>query len=230
MGTTFESPPGTTLESPLAPPAPDRATAEAEIAAFMLDRIVAQEIEGAAAGARDALIVWAPVEPGGEGETAFDRLPKFDEENPIRVWAYGAGEAVEVGGDAAARREAIREYRRNTIEADATDDIVAWGLYEFGVLALDEAAGQATVYRDASCGRLCASGVVYTLVRGADGVVVGERDGDAVPGVASGSHDDASGDRTACDQEFRRGRLGGAARGHRAICRLRVNPPNEFGV
>jgi len=181
-GTTFDSPLGTTLDSPIATPSPDRAALEEAIAAAMFEMIVAQELGATPVDAgeadasqispEDALIVWAnalPPAPESEGQTAFDRLPKLDESAPIRVWVSNAGGQAVVSGDAAARAEAIRAYRAATIEQDSAADIQKWGLYAFGIVALDEAAGQATVYRDASCGRLCGSGMLYTLTRGPDG-------------------------------------------------------------
>ena len=144
--------------------------AETEIAGFMLDHILSQEIGDASAviSAMDEpwvevpadamLIVWAPpAEDAGQNPTSF-----VNSDQPIKVWRY-AGHQI---SEAADKTRAIQQYREARIYPSNSR---SWGYYEFGILSLARGNSQAQVYLGVSCGPLCGQGVVYTLERESSG-------------------------------------------------------------
>jgi hypothetical protein len=145
--------------------------AETEIAGFMLDHILSEQIGDASPVVEaidkpwvqvplDAkLIVWAPPAPdfGEQTTTSF-----LDTSQPIKVWRYVDGQISE----AADRTGAIRQYREALIQSPASG---SWGYYEFGILSVSRGSDEATVYLGISCGPLCGEGLVYTLNRSESG-------------------------------------------------------------
>jgi hypothetical protein len=168
-----------------APPPQSVAEAEAEIAQFMLDMIVEEEIEGTlqyiedtdwyGTGPTKNLIVWSDVldpetsEVITETSSFLERIPALDPDNPRQVWSYDKGELLAITGDATQQLAAIDAYQEDFMDMETEQSIFAWGFYEFAIVSLDPGLLKAEVYRSISCGPLCGSGVLLTLERAPDG-------------------------------------------------------------
>ncbi len=168
-----------------APPPQSVAEAEAEIAQFMVDTIVEEEIEGTSQYIEDTdwygtgptknLIVWSDVlEPEAseavtETNSFLEGIPELDSDNPRQVWSYDNGELLQITGDVAQKLAAIDAYREDFMDMETEQSIFAWGFYEFAIVSLDPGLLKAEVYRSISCGPLCGSGYLLTLERAPDG-------------------------------------------------------------
>lgn len=182
----YTTDPALVVEVPTPQPTPDSAAAaEAEIAQFMRDMIVTEDIEGTlqyieetdwyGTGPTDNVIVWRSVveaEPSVSVTPTVpfsEKVPQLDEDHPRKVWTYGSGKLVEIAADPEQMLAAIAAYRETHIDKETDQNIFAWGFYEFGIVSLDASRQKAEVYRSASCGPLCGSGYLLTIERAPDG-------------------------------------------------------------
>ncbi len=155
-------------------PSIPHAQAEQEVAAFMLDYLIAQQV-GASTSYRRmpaqpwsnapyeaGILVWAPPNPG------FDQqgVDYLDTDKPVKVWWLAGAELTEVASDKAA---AVQDYRNTRITHRPADAKWDWNYTEFGILSMSSGNQAARVYVGASCGPLCGMGTIYALERDASG-------------------------------------------------------------
>jgi hypothetical protein len=149
-------------------PAVSKESAQSEVASFILDFIIQQEIGGTAgyiqtsgqpwvdAPPNASIIIWAPpIE-----KISDNTLEYLRSDEPIKVWWYADGKLTETSATA----ESIQKYR-DAYMADPKSNIWAWGYYEFGILSMSNGNKRAEVYVGVSCGPLCGHGVIYTIQR-----------------------------------------------------------------
>jgi hypothetical protein len=142
--------------------------AEKELAAFMVDFIIQQEIGGTSdyiqtsgqpwvvAPPKANIIIWAP--PIDEtGENSFRHI---NDDDPIKVWIFVDNKLVE----STDKTRTINEYYETYI-SNPKSNIWAWGHYDFGILSYSKLNYEANIYVGASCGPICGHGVIYTLRR-----------------------------------------------------------------
>jgi hypothetical protein len=182
----YTSDPALVVAAPTpAPPPQSVAEAEAEIAQFMVDTIVEEEIVGTlqyiedtdwyGTGPTKNLIVWSDVlEPEAsdaltETKSLLEGIPDLDSDHPRQVWSYDNGELLQITGDVAQKLAAIDAYQEDFMDMETEQSIFAWGFYEFAIVSLDPGLLKAEVYRSISCGPLCGSGYLLVLERAPDG-------------------------------------------------------------
>lgn len=156
------------LPTPI-PTAVDRTHAEEEIASFMLDFIVNEEMTGKAERYRTGielpyhipmgpdLIVYAPPD-----FATTDPMHPTNPANPIQVWWFDNGRLNEEKD----KHKLIKEFNKLVDQYISTDQwqTKGWGYYEFGILTISDDYQSAEVYLSAF-----SFGVKYFLIRSPSG-------------------------------------------------------------
>lgn len=150
-----------------------RKSMENELASFMIDFIIQQNIMGPAnyietsgqpwvdIPANAKIIIWShPVEKIDESTTNY-----LKDDEPIKVWLYADNKLAEM----ADKLGTIEHYQMTHNISNSETDTASWGYYDFGILSISDDNNEAKVYIGFLCGPVCGESDIYTLERNDSG-------------------------------------------------------------
>jgi hypothetical protein len=150
-------------------PALTKNSIEKELASFMVDFIIQQDIRGPADYVQISGQPWVDIPTDAKIITWAHPVEKIDENTnnylkdgePIKVWLYADNKLAEM----ADKLGTIEDYQMTHNISNSQSDTVSWGYYSFGILSISDNNNVAKVYVGFGCGPFCGESDIYTLER-----------------------------------------------------------------